>query len=82
MTVLFADLVDSTARADRRDPERPRHPGSFYERMRAVLERFGGQVEKFIGDAVMALFGLLSHTRTIPSAVSVPPSRSATRSVS
>ena len=58
VTVLFADLVDSTARADRRDPEDVRATlVPFYERMRAVLERFGGQVEKFIGDAVMALFG-------------------------
>jgi class 3 adenylate cyclase/tetratricopeptide (TPR) repeat protein len=58
VTVLFADLVDSTARADRRDPEDVRATLiPFYERMRAVLERFGGQVAKFIGDAVMALFG-------------------------
>jgi class 3 adenylate cyclase/tetratricopeptide (TPR) repeat protein len=58
VTVLFADLVGSTARADRRDPEDVRATLiPFYERMRAVLERFGGQVEKFIGDAVMALFG-------------------------
>jgi class 3 adenylate cyclase/tetratricopeptide (TPR) repeat protein len=58
VTVLFADLVDSTARADRRDPEDVRATLiPFYERMRAVLERFGGQVGKFIGDAVMALFG-------------------------
>lgn len=58
VTVLFADLVDSTARADRRDPEDVRATLiPFYERMRAVLERFGGEVAKFIGDAVMALFG-------------------------
>ena len=56
--MLFADLVGSTARADQRDPEDVRATlVPFYERMRAVLERFGGQVEKFIGDAVMALFG-------------------------
>ena len=58
MTVLFADLVGFTARAERLDPEdvaavlRP-----YHERLRAELERFGGTVEKFIGDAVMALFG-------------------------
>src|SRR5215207_10785904 len=58
VTVLFADLVDSTARADERDPEDVRATlKPFYERMREVLERFGGRVEKFIGDAVMALFG-------------------------
>jgi class 3 adenylate cyclase len=56
--VLFADLVDSTALADRRDPEDVRAMlVPFYERMRTELERFGGRVEKFIGDAVMALFG-------------------------
>src|SRR5438445_8046215 len=58
VTVLFADLVGFTARAEQLDPEdveailRP-----YHERMRAELERFGGTVEKFIGDAVMALFG-------------------------
>src|SRR5437867_9637846 len=58
VTVLFADLVGFTARAEALDPEdveailRP-----YHERLRAELERFGGTVEKFIGDAVMALFG-------------------------
>jgi class 3 adenylate cyclase/tetratricopeptide (TPR) repeat protein len=58
VTVLFADLVGSTAQADRRDPEDVRATlVPFYQRMRAELEHFGGRVEKFIGDAVMALFG-------------------------
>ena len=58
VTVLFADLVGSTAQADQRDPEDVRATlVPFYQRMRAELERFGGRVEKFIGDAVMALFG-------------------------
>jgi class 3 adenylate cyclase/tetratricopeptide (TPR) repeat protein len=58
VTVLFADLVGFTARAEQLDPEdveailRP-----YQERLRRELERFGGTVEKFIGDAVMALFG-------------------------
>src|SRR5437867_13026006 len=58
VTVLFADLVGFTARAEALDPEdveailRP-----YHERLRSELERFGGTVEKFIGDAVMALFG-------------------------
>jgi class 3 adenylate cyclase/tetratricopeptide (TPR) repeat protein len=61
--VLFADLVGFTARAEQLDPEdveailRP-----YHERLRYELERFGGTVEKFIGDAVMALFGApLAH---------------------
>src|SRR5438094_10119680 len=58
VTVLFAGLVGFTARAEQLDPEdveailRP-----YHERLRGELERFGGTVEKFIGDAVMALFG-------------------------
>ena len=58
VTVLFADLVGFTKRADTMDPEDVRALLSpYYERLRAELERFGGTVEKFIGDAVMALFG-------------------------
>ena len=58
VTVLFADLVGFTTRAEQLDPEdveailRP-----YHERLRYELERWGGTVEKFIGDAVMALFG-------------------------
>ena len=58
MTVLFCDLVGSTARAERADPEDVRaFLSGYHERVRSELERFGGTVEKFIGDAVMALFG-------------------------
>jgi class 3 adenylate cyclase/tetratricopeptide (TPR) repeat protein len=58
VTVLFCDLVGSTARAERLDPEDVRALLSrYHERVRSELERFGGTVEKFIGDAVMALFG-------------------------
>ena len=58
VTVLFADLVGFTSRAELLDPEDVRALLSpFYERLRTELERFGGTVEKFIGDAVMALFG-------------------------
>jgi class 3 adenylate cyclase len=58
VTVLFADLVGFTSRAEQMDPEDVRAVLSpFYARLRAELERFGGTVEKFIGDAVMALFG-------------------------
>ena len=58
VTVLFADLVGFTARAERLDPEDVRallEP--YHAHLRSELERFGGTVEKFIGDAVMALFG-------------------------
>ena len=58
VTVLFADLVGFTSRAEQLDPEDVRAVLSpYYARLRAELERFGGTVEKFIGDAVMALFG-------------------------
>jgi class 3 adenylate cyclase/tetratricopeptide (TPR) repeat protein len=58
VTVLFCDLVGFTSRAEQLDPEDVRRVLSpFYARLRAELERFGGTVEKFIGDAVMALFG-------------------------
>ena len=58
VTVLFADLVGSTAFADDRDPERVRvQLEQFYDAMRAEIELTGGTVEKFAGDAVMAVFG-------------------------
>jgi class 3 adenylate cyclase/tetratricopeptide (TPR) repeat protein len=58
VTVLFADLVGFTAQAEQMDPEDVRALLSpYYVRLRVELERFGGTVEKFIGDAVMALFG-------------------------
>ncbi len=58
VSVLFADLVGFTANAERMDPEDVRALlGPFHARLRAEIERFGGTVEKFIGDAVMALFG-------------------------
>jgi len=58
VTVLFADLVGFTSRAEQLDPEDVYALLSpYYARLRSELERFGGTVEKFIGDAVMALFG-------------------------
>ncbi len=58
VTALFCDLVGSTAQAERMDPEDVSALLSHYHaRVRAELERFGGTVEKFIGDAVVALFG-------------------------
>jgi class 3 adenylate cyclase len=59
VTVVFADVADSTPLGERLDPESVRRVMSrFFERMSAVLERHGGTVEKFIGDAVMAVFGI------------------------
>jgi class 3 adenylate cyclase len=58
ISVLFCDLVGFTSRAERLDIEDVRGVlAPYYARLRAELERFGGTVEKFIGDAVMALFG-------------------------
>jgi class 3 adenylate cyclase/tetratricopeptide (TPR) repeat protein len=58
VTVLFADLVESTATADGRDPEDIRAAVQpKLARMRDELERFGGTVEKYVGDAVMTVFG-------------------------
>jgi class 3 adenylate cyclase/tetratricopeptide (TPR) repeat protein len=58
VTVLFCDLVGSTQQAERMDPEDVRALlSSYHEQVRGDLERHGGTVEKFIGDAVMALFG-------------------------
>src|SRR3954465_13028888 len=58
VSVLFADLVGFTSRAEEMDPEDVRAVlAPFHARLRAELEAHGGTVEKFIGDAVMALFG-------------------------
>src|SRR5947209_12598603 len=58
ITVIFVDLVGFTSRAERLDPEDVQAMLSlYYERVRADIESFGGVVEKFIGDAVMGLFG-------------------------
>jgi class 3 adenylate cyclase/tetratricopeptide (TPR) repeat protein len=58
VTVLFADIVDSTTHADERDPEDVRAAlRPQVARMREELERYGGTFEKYIGDAVMAVFG-------------------------
>jgi len=58
VTVLFADLVGFTSKAERLDPEDVQAVlKPYHERLRYELERWGGTVEKFIGDAVMALFG-------------------------
>lgn len=61
VTVVFADVVGSTALSESLDPESLRRVMSrYFEEMHRVLERHGGSVEKFIGDAVMAVFGIPS----------------------
>ena len=58
VTILFADMAGFTARAERLDPEDVRAIlNRYYTRLRAEIEAFGGVVEKFIGDAVVAIFG-------------------------
>ena len=58
VTVLFADMAGFTARAERLDPEDVRAIlDRYYTRLREEIESFGGTVEKFIGDAVVAIFG-------------------------
>ena len=59
VTVLFCDLTGSTALGETLDPERLRALlANYFELMKAIVERHGGTVEKFIGDAVMAVFGV------------------------
>ena len=58
VTVLFADLVGSTSLAEDLDPERvKRLIDACFERLVADIESFGGQVDKLLGDAIVALFG-------------------------
>ena len=59
VTVLFIDVTGSTDLGERLDPEALRRVmGRFFDRVQAVVERHGGTVEKFIGDAVMSVFGV------------------------
>jgi class 3 adenylate cyclase len=59
VTVLFCDVTGSTALGEAADPEAVRALlARFFRRMRGIVESHGGTVEKFIGDAVMAVFGV------------------------
>src|SRR5690348_4492488 len=58
VTVLFCDVVGSTALGESVDPEALQGLlAGYFERMKAIVDSHGGTVEKFIGDAVMAVFG-------------------------
>ncbi len=77
--MLFCDLVDFTARFDRADPEDVKAALSPYHALvRREIERFGGTVEKFIGDAVVGVYGApVAHEddarRALWSALRIPP---------
>ncbi len=77
VSVVFVDLVGFTARSETLDPEDVRaFLNPYYERVRSELERFGGRVEKFIGDAVMGVFGAPvaygdDHERAVRAALAV-----------
>jgi class 3 adenylate cyclase/tetratricopeptide (TPR) repeat protein len=59
VTVVFCDVTGSTELGEQLDPESMRKVmARYFDTMRAALERHGGSVEKFIGDAVMAVFGI------------------------
>ncbi len=59
VTALFCDVVGSTALGDSSDPEAVRAVlARYFDRMKGIVERHGGTVEKFIGDAVVAVFGV------------------------
>src|SRR3990170_7632925 len=63
VTILFCDLVGSTALGESTDPEALRaRMRRYFDDLRRIIERHGGTVEKFVGDAVMAVFGIpVSH---------------------
>ena len=89
VTVLFADLAGSTALGEPLDPEDVRTcRADLFDLVNAEVERFGGVSEKFVGDAVLAVFGIpQTHEddaeRAVRAAMAVatasPPSRSAER---
>jgi class 3 adenylate cyclase/tetratricopeptide (TPR) repeat protein len=59
VTIVFCDVMGSTALGERLDPEALRRVMSrYFDEMKTSIERHGGTVEKFIGDAVMAVFGI------------------------
>jgi class 3 adenylate cyclase len=77
VSIVFVDLAGFTARSEQLDPEDVRAILTpYYERVRSELERFGGRVEKFIGDAVVGVFGAPvaygdDHERAVRAAIAV-----------
>ena len=62
VSVLFADLVGFTGMSESRDAEEVRDLLTrYFETCRQLVERYGGTIEKFIGDAVMAVWGAPTH---------------------
>src|SRR2546430_14227475 len=75
VTVLFADIVSSTEHADARDPEETRAVlGGVFSAMALEIHAEGGAVEKYIGDAIMAVFGVpVAHEDDALRAVRAAP---------
>ena len=88
VTILFADVTGSTALGESLDPEDVRALMSlYYEHAREIISSHGGTIEKFIGDAVMAVFGLIqAHgddaERALAAAMVIPAREAQTRSSS
>ena len=82
VTILFADVTGSTALGEELDPEDMRALlGRYYAIAREVVAAYGGTLEKFIGDAVMAVFGMpTAHGDDAERAARRRPSSCATRS--
>ena len=78
VTIVFTDVIDSTPLGEQLDAETYRRVISrYFIEVSRVLEHHGGTVEKFIGDAVMAAFGIRSCTRTTPCEPFAPQASSA-----
>src|SRR5262249_57838391 len=75
ISVLFVDLVGHTAASDQADPEDVRaRLRPYHQLLKREIERYGGTVEKFVGDAVMAVFGAPTpHEDGAPGALRAGP---------
>lgn len=70
VTVMFADISGFTPMAERMDPEAVRDLiNACFERLVPIVERYGGTVDKFVGDEIMALFGApVAHEKRVDPA--------------